>query len=269
MAARKTFKIAAGPARRKNGTARQNLVLDFLGFVEKGDAARVRRMLGDFPGLAHAVRRQDSHGMQVDWSALHIAAMKGHDAVAQSLVGAGAAVDGGDSVGQTPLMYAAMQGHTAMVKLLLEEGAEPCAAASEGYTALMYAARNAALPSARLLIESGAEVNQATEAGDTALFFAIHADPEDRALIRFLLEQGCDPEKRNDDGMTAAGLAREEGKYDLANFIEDYAEQIEMSRAEEAAMKARRALNAIIEGTDHPITVKKPLQLRQAPKAGK
>lgn len=262
MAAKKKFNKASTSPGGKAPTARQKLIRDFLGRVETGDLAGVTKALQDLPGLAHAVRKLDSSGLLVECTGLHLAATKGHLDVVKALVNAGARVDAEDFVEQTPLMNAAMFCHAPVVEYLLQQGANPNHAASEGYTALMYAARNSSVASMDLLLAKGARINQATEAGDTALFFAIHTDPEDRDVVKFLLHRGIDAEAKNSDGMTAAGLAREEGKQDLATFIEDYAEQLEVDQEHQKHLAKQKDIDVIRHGIDHPITVKKPLQFK-------
>ena len=66
-----------------------------------------------------------------DGTPLHAAAKGNHAAVAQTLLGAGARVDGRDRYGWTALMRAAQRGHYAVAVVLLAHGANPNAQARE------------------------------------------------------------------------------------------------------------------------------------------
>jgi ankyrin repeat protein len=75
--------------------------------------------------------------------ALLWAAAEDHEGdMVQLLLGKGAAVDAADEDGWTALHCAALNGHEATVRLLLEKGAAVDAADEGGWTALRWAARN-------------------------------------------------------------------------------------------------------------------------------
>jgi len=67
---------------------------------------------------------------------MHIAAAKGHTAVARVLLEAGADANVAADDGETPLQVAAQCGHLAVVKVLLEAGADAIMAADNGVTPL-------------------------------------------------------------------------------------------------------------------------------------
>lgn len=88
--------------------------------VELGDEAEAAALLARYPWLATATRR----GQFGRRTALHLAAERGHTAIAALLLAHGADVaarDEGDNA--TPLHWAAGGGHLETVRLLLERGA--------------------------------------------------------------------------------------------------------------------------------------------------
>ncbi|KAJ7765007.1 ankyrin repeat-containing domain protein [Mycena maculata] len=81
----------------------------------------------------------------LDWSnvhgktALHIAALKGHEELVRMLCDFGADVDLSDNKGNTPLHYASSWGHIPIVQLLIERGCQYTAKNNEGFSASDYA----------------------------------------------------------------------------------------------------------------------------------
>ena len=125
---------------------------------------------------------------------LHWAAERGHAAVAELLLSAGAAVDGKTRVGSyTPLHLASRGGHGPITRALLDAGADPHAtAAHSGVTPLHLAA--AAVDGAeavRALLSHGAGVDaREASSGQTPLMFA-GAYNRTGAVVA-LLEHGAD-----------------------------------------------------------------------------
>ena len=84
-----------------------------------------------------------------------------------------------------------------------------------GNTALMRAAimvpEHKALQECQSLCASGAQVNIANDYGNTALMLAVMGGNHETAL--YLLKQGGDPWCRNNDGMSAVEMARENKEF--------------------------------------------------------
>jgi ankyrin repeat protein len=129
---------------------------DFLGAVERGDAAAVAAMLAADPGLAAS-----RSGQPADPVAL--AAGRGHLAVLRLLLEHGAmeAIEGDPREAPTALMAAAGAGQQAAVALLLEHGADPALRDPAGRTA----------------------ADHATEAGHADLARRLYTDAEAERLI--------------------------------------------------------------------------------------
>ena len=66
---------------------------------------------------------------------LHMAARRGHAAIAEALLEAGAKIEQKDAKGETPLRRAVNCGQTEMVRLLLRRGADPISQDKKGCTA--------------------------------------------------------------------------------------------------------------------------------------
>ena len=94
------------------------------------------------------------------------------------LLDQGAAPNGKDQHGWTPLLAAAYGRYPSAIRLLLEKGAvvnEKCDCPDTGYggsTALMLAVNRGALASVEALLSKGADVNQRNDKGETALTMA-------------------------------------------------------------------------------------------------
>jgi uncharacterized protein len=131
-----------------------------------GDSERVRELLSLQPGYA------------ADWSpdgftALHLAAFFGREAVAAELLERGADVSAvaRNSLRVQPLHSAAAGGHTAVARLLLEHGADPNARQEGGFVPLHAAAQARNDELYKLLLASGADQDAATDDGRTAADF--------------------------------------------------------------------------------------------------
>lgn len=100
--------------------------------IEGGDEAGVKRCLDDGADALHA----DDEG----FTALHMAAQEGFDAIATMLLRKGAAMDATDDDGVTPLMLACAGGHDAVVNMLLKERCDVMRVDKAGRSALFRAA---------------------------------------------------------------------------------------------------------------------------------
>jgi ankyrin repeat protein len=207
---------------------------DIFDAIENGDAARVRALLRDEPGVAAG---RDENGL----SALLKARYYGRSAIVDELLSVGLEldvfeastlgrvdrvrelVDGAPQLvnawsadGFTPLHLASYFGHDPVDELLLARGADVAAVSrnSMRVTPLHSAIAGAHPDIARRLIEADADVNARQQDGFTPLHAA--AQNGDAHLAELLLSQGADPDARLDDGRTAADLAGEHGHDRLA-----------------------------------------------------
>lgn len=169
-----------------------------------------------------------------------------------------AVLDGGTSVGEvdlegrTALMHAARNGSMAALDVLLEAGAIVTMTAPDGVTALMEAARAgqasavtelaqrgamvnrlsnleyrpAAIHLAawedhtdcvRALLDAGSDLNLFDGTNSTPLMYAAYFNGPDAA--RFLVEAGADLTPRDTDGLTALGLAQDQGNQEIEELL--------------------------------------------------
>ena len=115
-----------------------------------------------------------------DESALMLAALKNHEALAEKLIKKGADVN---KTGWTPLHYAASNGNMAIISLLLENNAYIDAESPNGTTPLMMAAFYGTPAAVKLLLESGADAKLKNQLGLTAIDFANRANRKDSAEL--------------------------------------------------------------------------------------
>lgn len=135
---------------------------------------------------AHAQTQIDPRSERNE-SPLMLAALRGQEALVQTLVARGAEVN---KTGWTPLHYAATGGHVRVIAFLLGAQAEIDAGASNGTTPLMMAAMYGNAASVKLLLESGADPEIRNAQQLSALDFAQRAGRSDSAaLIRQVLQR--------------------------------------------------------------------------------
>ncbi|GAA1742327.1 ankyrin repeat domain-containing protein [Nonomuraea bangladeshensis] len=92
--------------------------------------------------------------------------------VAETLLAAGAEVNGREAGGWTALLWAAANGQAAVARLLVEAGADVDATNDDGDTPLTLAARRGALGVTQVLLEAGADAGKYDGDGDTPLDIA-------------------------------------------------------------------------------------------------
>ncbi|GAB6877258.1 ankyrin repeat domain-containing protein [Thermaerobacter litoralis] len=190
-----------------------------------GRKDRVLALLSHSPRLAQVVAPT---GM----TPLHHAARHGWADVAGRLVDLGADPDAVNRWWLVPLHYAARYGHRDVVALLLDRGADPDVAAAGGQTPLDWAIVFGHPQVARLLVEGGAAIGPFAAAGlgdlerlrqwirrdrrwlaarndwqGTLLHVAALAGQ--REVVRWLLEQGVDPQARDARRRTPLDHARD------------------------------------------------------------
>ena len=122
--------------------------------------------------------------------------------------------------GFTALHFAAFFGTSGAAAVLLDAGADASAVAANEMRVqpLHSAAASRSTETARLLLAAGASPDAQQTGGYTPLHeAALHADVE---LIDLLFEYGASVVIRNDQGQSAADLARVEGHDDIALRLE-------------------------------------------------
>ena len=140
------------------------------------------------PAVALAVLAATA-SLRSDTPPLIAAAKAGDTARVATLLKSEPAPDARDADGNTALHWAAVQGHDAVVRDLIRGGASVRATNAFGATPLIYAAGS--LNSVRALLDAGVDVNAATKWGTSSLAAAAR-HPESAAVVRLLLEKGAD-----------------------------------------------------------------------------
>ena len=134
----------------------------------------------------------------------------------------GSALNSTSTDGFTALHFACFFGQPEAARLLIESGAAVDALAANPTQVLpLHSAASARnLEAARLLLEHGAPgmVNARQQGGWVPLHAA--AQNGDRPMVELLLQHHADPRLANDEGKTAAIVAREKGHEELVDLLE-------------------------------------------------
>jgi ankyrin repeat protein/L-ascorbate metabolism protein UlaG (beta-lactamase superfamily) len=213
--------------------------------IRDGNRDLVRQLIAQDPSLVSAPDENPTRDLP-----LHTAALTGDVAVAETLVAAGAAVDGGDADDSTPLDVAAMNGQREMVTFLigagadvnhrdnngayslsfaafgnqpeivaqlLESGADLAFTNANGITLLHAAAARGLDDFYTILLADGADVDATTHDGDTPLHWA--ARWQQVAMIERLVADGADVAIRNEHGQTALMASGFQGEVPVAEAL--------------------------------------------------
>jgi ankyrin repeat protein len=193
--------------------------------VERGDLARVRRMLAAEPGLVNYIGDFGN-------TPLHTAVDNGRLAVARALIAAGANVNSAGSRGDgwTPLFNAVDRRQSELARLLLANGAQVDYRDKKDNTPLAYAADSRA-DLAEILLSAGADVNaRRSSDGWTPLFTAVHHDALD--AIRVLLSHRANMLARSTDGNTPMHIAANFGYPDAIALLLDGGQNVDTPNAD-------------------------------------
>ena len=145
------------------------------------------------------------------------AAQYGQLEAARILIAHGAEVNAKAMKGWSALMIAALKGHQPMVELLVENGANPNLQDMHGWTPLMRATEKGDVALTRYLLQiETVNVNAQSELGTTALHVA--AAQGQAEIAQLLLEHAADRDLRDKAGNTALRLA-EQGQHQHITFL--------------------------------------------------
>ncbi|CAO0792703.1 unnamed protein product [Mucor circinelloides] len=129
---------------------------------------------------------------------------------------------------QDNLWVAAGDGQIDRVRELLESGVAVDGHDQFGYTAMHAAVSYNQIEMVKLLIEKGANVNIEDFEKDTPLYVA-----ENVEMAQLLLDNGADPKHINEDGITPALTALEEGWEEVAQFLANITKEVLPTQEEE------------------------------------
>ena len=175
--------------------------------VAKGDVLLVNKYLKS--DKAAWIVARDKEG----YTALHIAAQKGQDAIIRMLLDAGADVNGRDGYGATPLHNAVSNNRNSATALLLEAGAEVKGDGRQGSPLGTAVARNNS-KATELLLKAKADPNEGTP-----LMSAAQYNHRDVALM--LVEAGADINVHDNYYRYPIHFAASTGSLDLLKALLD------------------------------------------------
>lgn len=115
-------------------------------------------------------------------------------------------LDSVDRDGRTFLMSAIVEGKEDIVNYLVNIGCNVNTKDKLGLTALHFAAIYDRSNIVKVLITQGAEIDVVDNVGNTPLWRAIMENSNETSTIRYLLENGADPNKTNNRGIAPKDL---------------------------------------------------------------
>ncbi|BBK29808.1 hypothetical protein EDC65_4941 [Stella humosa] len=156
---------------------------------------------------------------------LLLAVAGGHDAVARRLIDAGADINAPAANHDTPWLLAGARGRTAMLEAMLATGRVDYARRNRyGGNALIPACERGHVETVRLLLErSRIDVDHVNNLGWTALLEAVilaDGGPRHVEIVRLLLAHGASVRIADRDGVTALAHARMRGQTAVVPLLE-------------------------------------------------
>jgi len=131
----------------------------------------------------------------------------------KELVNKGANCSCSDGFGALAIQHLARQATKDSIEFLLEHGAERDCMGAHGYESMLGELGIPGVPMTKLL-DDAVYTGDDTVLHNAAFFGNLEG-------VKFLLERGADPRKKNKKGLSAADAARSGGFVDLANFLEE------------------------------------------------
>ena len=180
-----------------------------------GDAAAVRRLLGEGAGVA----ARDATGR----TALLAATQGNHVEAARLLMEAGADVNAQDAIRDSPFLLAGARGHTEIVRLALARNPDFRVTNRYGGTALIPACHYGHVETVRVLLASAIPVDHVNDLGWTALLEAIilgDGGPAHTEIVRLLVAHGANVNLADRGGVTPLAHARARGQRAIAAILE-------------------------------------------------
>ena len=188
------------------------------------------------------------------YTALFVAAARGHTGIADLLLARGADVNKANDAGWTALMEAALHDQDKMVKHLIKAGARlDISERVNGLTPLMVAAKGDRTGSVTAMLAAGADPKAAdSKRGLSALHYALASAKHSSAEIAAeLLVLGADPEHKAKDGYTPLMSAVDSGKIAKISLVLSESVNVDAETAD-----GRRALT-LAAGNGHHAMVKR------------
>ena len=185
--------------------------------VEQQDLEGLQALLA-LPEGQRLLEARDPQGR----TALLLATVLGHTALATSLINAGANVNAQDHQRDSAYLLAGAEGNLPILRLALAHGADLRSTNRFGGTALIPAAERGHGEAVRLLIAAGVDVNHVNRLGWTALLEAIilsDGGPAHQDIARQLIAAGADVNLPDHDGVTPLAHAERRGQQAMAALL--------------------------------------------------
>ncbi|WP_026533210.1 ankyrin repeat domain-containing protein [Arthrobacter sp. H41] len=143
----------------------------------------------------------------------------------RELINSGGNVNARDVLQDSAFLYAGAEGFNEVLQLTLAAGADVRSTNRYGGTALIPASEHGYVETVRILIAAGTDVNHVNNLGWTALQEAIllnDGGPNQREVVRQLLDAGADPGIRDAEGNTALQNAERLGFTAIADLLRPF-----------------------------------------------
>lgn len=169
-----------------------------------------------------AVDGRDARGRTPLLAATHADAVE----AARLLIARGADVNAKDEIDDSPYLYAAAEGRVEILKMTLAAGADLASTNRYGGTGLIPAAHHGYPDVVRILLDTEIDIDHVNHLGWTALLEAVilgDGGPVHQEIVRLLLDGGADPAIADRDGRTPLDHARARGQAEIVRIIEESA----------------------------------------------
>jgi len=153
-------------------------------------------------------------------TALHIAALYGHEIIARLLVQYNANKEARANDGMTPISSAAAEGHYAIVQVLIDKGADVNSKDDGQRTPLHWAAQHGCEKTIELLLQNGSKIEETDNHKCTALHLAAYCGHT--AVIQVLLQYSADVNAVDNCRSTPLLLAIEMGRRESVKLLGRY-----------------------------------------------
>ena len=124
-----------------------------------------------------------------------------------------------DSDGRSLLHHAVIHDALEFVKILLSRNSDVNSVDKNGWTPLHYAVQNNSIKMAEILVDSGSDIDATDNNGNTVLWRATFASRGYGEVIDFLINNGANPDTKNNNGISALELANRIGNYDVKKYF--------------------------------------------------
>ena len=182
--------------------------------------AEISRALFLFPGLVHAIDKENYGHFTSNSTLLHYSARKNNEEAVAALLSRGAWIDAKDWNNDTPLHEAASEGSAGAAVLLIEKGADLKAENENGNTpffSALLSGRGYANDTVLAFLSHGVSVNIRDKSGSTPLHVIAGKGDINQALL--LISKGAEVNAKDKKGKTPLDYAEEHSQKKMEEFL--------------------------------------------------